>query len=231
MHENSVGKALIVDHDALARRVLADQVRLHEDLEPLEAGLGMEALELVEGVHVKITIIDVDLPDIDGRDLCRLMRRRGVKIPILLLSAHDADSDMILGLDKGASDYVVKPFHPGVLLARVRAQIRHFEQLDDAVFPIGPYVFQPSVKLLTNRTTEKKIRLTEREASILKSLYRMNGRTAPMERIMEEVWGQHADVSIHALETHVYRLRQKLEPDPGSLQLLLTEGNGYRLVR
>ncbi|MEM9443470.1 MAG: response regulator transcription factor [Pseudomonadota bacterium] len=221
----------MVDSNDAARHFLAGQVQLHEDLAVVEARHGKEALERVASVHIKAALIDVDLPDIDGRDLCRLMRRRGVKVPIILLSTHGADADIILGLDKGASDYVVKPFHLGVLLARMRAQIRQFEQLDDAVFPIGPYAFHPSVKILTDRATERKIRLTEREASILKSLYRMNGRIAPMERIMEDVWGQNADVSIHALETHIYRLRQKLEPDPNALQLLLTEGNGYRLVR
>ncbi|MEL6962791.1 MAG: response regulator transcription factor [Pseudomonadota bacterium] len=231
MRQDPLGKTLIVDGNDAARHFLAGQVQLHEDLAVVEARHGKEALERVASVHIKAALIDVDLPDIDGRDLCRLMRRRGVKVPIILLSTHDADADIILGLDKGASDYVVKPFHLGVLLARMRAQIRQFEQLDDAVFPIGPYAFHPSVKILTDRATERKIRLTEREASILKSLYRMNGRIAPMERIMEDVWGQNADVSIHALETHIYRLRQKLEPDPNALQLLLTEGNGYRLVR
>lgn len=231
MRQDPLGKTLIVDSNDAARHFLAGQVQLHEDLAVVEARHGKEALERVASLHIKAALIDVDLPDIDGRDLCRLMRRRGVKVPIILLSTQDADADIILGLDKGASDYVVKPFHLGVLLARVRAQIRQFEQLDDAVFPIGPYAFHPSVKILTDRATERKIRLTEREASILKSLYRMNGRIAPMERIMEEVWGQNADVSIHALETHIYRLRQKLEPDPSALQLLLTEGNGYRLVR
>ncbi len=231
MRQDPLGKTLIVDSNDAARHFLAGQVQLHEDLAVVEARHGKEALERVASVHIKAALIDVDLPDIDGRDLCRLMRRRGVKVPIILLSTHDADADIILGLDKGASDYVVKPFHLGVLLARMRAQIRQFEQLDDAVFPIGPYAFHPSVKILTDRATERKIRLTEREASILKSLYRMNGRIAPMERIMEDVWGQNADVSIHALETHIYRLRQKLEPDPNALQLLLTEGNGYRLVR
>lgn len=231
MRQAPLVKTLIVDNDDAAHQFLAGHVQMQEDLVVDEARHGKEALERVDSVHVKAALIGVDLPDIDDRDLCRLMRRRGVKVPIILPSVHNAAADVILGLEKGASDYIVKPFHLGVLLVRMRAQIRQFEQLDDAVFPIGSYAFRPSVKLLTNRATEKKIRLTEREASILMSLYRLNGRTAPTERIMEDVWGENADVSMHALETHIDRLRQKLEPNPGSLQLLLTEGDGYRLVR
>jgi len=224
-------KVLIVGKDASERHLIGDALMLQEDLIAIEADTSQAALSLLHEQSPKSVLIDTDLLDIDGRDLCRLMRRQGVKVPIILLSLQASDADIILGLDSGASDYIVKPIHNSVLCARLRAQHRHFEQLDDAVFPIGPYAFHPSVKILTDRATERKIRLTEREASILKSLYRMNGRIAPMERIMEDVWGQNADVSIHALETHIYRLRQKLEPDPNALQLLLTEGNGYRLVR
>jgi len=175
--------------------------------------------------------MDVGLPDTDGRDLCRLMRRQGVKTPVIMLTAHDSDADTILGLDSGANDYIPKPFRLGVLLARVRAQLRQFELSDDATFPIGPYAFRPSAKILTNSETDKKIHLTEKETAILKYLYRMGDRPVPRDVLLDEVWGYNAGVTTHTLETHIYRLRQKVEPDPTNAQILVTEPGGYRLVR
>ena len=121
--------------------------------------------------------------------LCRLMRRQGVKTPIIMLTAHDSDADTILGLDSGANDYIPKPFRLGVLLARVRAQLRQFELSDDAIFPIGPYAFRPSAKVLHNAETDRKIHLTEKETAILKYLYRMGDRPVPREVLLDEVWG------------------------------------------
>jgi DNA-binding response OmpR family regulator len=157
------------------------------------------------------------------------MRKSGVKVPIILLTAASTDSDTILGLESGANDYVSKPFNTGVLLARMRAQLRQFEQSEDAVFRIGPYVFQPSNKQLTDEERDgEKIRLTEKETDILKFLYRA---TEPVSRdvLLNEVWGYNAAVTTHTLETHIYRLRQKIERDPSNAGLLVTESGGYWL--
>jgi len=231
MQDGNEKKVLIVGRHAAERSFLKDALSLHEELIGIEAETGFSALELIEREEIKAMLIDVDLSDMDGQDLCRLMRRRDVKIPIILLSLHAADSDVILGLDSGASDYVTKPFRTDVLLARLRAQCRYFEQLDDAIFPIGPYAFRPSTKMLTDRKTAKKIRLTEREAAILKCLYRRDGRPAQLNTLLGEIWGRKAAVSPDALKTHIYRLRKKLEPDPNRVQLLVTAPDGYRLVR
>ena len=94
-----------------------------------------------------LIILDVGLPDMDGREVCRLMRKSGVKCPILMLTGHTTDADTILGLDAGANDYVAKPFKFAVLLARIRAQLRQHEQSEDAVFTIGPYSFRPAMKM------------------------------------------------------------------------------------
>jgi DNA-binding response OmpR family regulator len=118
-----------------------------------------------------LVILDVGLPDTDGRELCRRMRKQGVKCPILMLTGHDTDSDTILGLDAGANDYVTKPFKFPVLLARIRAHLRTHEQSEDAVFQLGPYTFKPAQKMLVDEK-DKKIRLTEKETNILKYLYR-----------------------------------------------------------
>jgi DNA-binding response OmpR family regulator len=165
----------------------------------------------------------------DGREVCRLMRKSGVRCPILMLTGHVSDSDTILGLDAGANDYIAKPFKFAVLLARVRAQLRTHEQSEDAVFTIGPYSFRPSLKTLTDQAG-KRVRLTEKETNILKYLYRAGEQVVTRDVLLQEVWGYNANVTTHTLETHIYRLRQKIEPDPGAAQLLVTESGGYRLA-
>ena len=223
-------RLLLVDDDASLRDMLGEQLQLHEEFTIQAAESGARALECVKGDYFDIIVLDVGLPDMDGREVCRLMRRSGVKAPIIMLTGADTDSDTILGLDAGANDYVTKPFRLGVLLARLRAHIRQHERSDDAVFTIGPYSFQPSAKLLVNFTTNKKIRLTDKETAILKYLYRTGGKVISRDVLLDEVWGYNAGVTTHTLETHVYRLRQKIEADPANARLLVTESGGYRLV-
>ena len=175
-------------------------------------------------------MLDVGLPDIDGREVCRLMRRAGVAAPIIMLTAADSEADTILGLDAGANDYIAKPFKIGVLFARIRAQLRQHEASEDAVFTIGPYTFRPSAKLLLNNANKRKIRLTEKETAILRYLYRAGNKPVSREVLLDEVWGYNAGITTHTLETHVYRLRQKIEINPAVAQILITEPGGYRLV-
>jgi DNA-binding response OmpR family regulator len=223
-------KILLVDDDPALRQSLAEQLRLHEEFEPGEAASGEQALDLVKKQYFDAVILDVGLPDMDGRELCRLMRRAGVRSPILMLTGADSDSDTILGLDSGANDYITKPFRLSVLLARLRAQLRQHEQSDDAVFSIGPYTFRPSAKLLVDASGRKKVRLTEKETAILKYLYRAGEKTIGRDTLLGEVWGYNAGVTTHTLETHIYRLRQKIEREPNKAEILVTEPGGYRLV-
>src|SRR3546814_3234532 len=161
-------KILLVDDDGALRSSLAEQLQLLEEFVTAEAETGAKALEAVGDGYFDCIILDVGLPDMDGRELCRLMRRNGVRSPIVMLTGADGDSDTILGLDSGANDYVTKPFRLGILLARIRAQLRQFEQSEDAVFTIGPYTFRPSAKLLLEEARNRKVRLTEKETAILK---------------------------------------------------------------
>ncbi|HIJ44483.1 MAG: response regulator transcription factor [Rhodospirillales bacterium] len=223
-------RILLVDDDEALLRTLSEQLQLHgEFTTTAAAGTGSEALKLAKSDYFDVIILDVGLPDIDGREVCRLMRRNGVKSPIIMLTSADTDSDTILGLDAGANDYVTKPFRMGVLLARLRAHIRQHERSDDAIFTIGPYTFQPSAKLLVDNETNKKVRLTDKETAILKYLYRSGDRVVGRDVLLDEVWGYNAGVTTHTLETHVYRLRQKIERDPSNARILLTEPGGYRL--
>jgi DNA-binding response OmpR family regulator len=222
---------LIVDDDNDLRSTLADQLAMDGEFAPTEAASIAEA-ELVmaarEGRFDAI-ILDLSLPDGDGRDLCAKFRRSGVKIPIIMLTGAGEEADVVKGLDSGANDYIGKPFRLAELLARIRAQLRTFENSEDAVFDIGPYVFRPSAKLLQEPARNRRIRLTEKEAAILKFLYRAGTKPVARQVLLNEVWGYNAAVTTHTLETHIYRLRQKIEPDPANARLLLTEGGGYRL--
>lgn len=222
-------KILLIDDDDDLREALGEQLIMTEDFDVFEGGSGAEAMEKVKDAIYDLVILDVGLPDTDGRELCRLMRKQGVKSPILMLTGHDTDADTILGLDAGANDYVSKPFKFPVLLARIRSQLRQHEQSEDAVFQLGPYTFKPAMKLLTTEE-DRKIRLTEKETNILKFLYRSTDGVVPRDTLLHEVWGYNAGVTTHTLETHIYRLRQKIEPDPSNARLLVTESGGYRLV-
>ena len=222
-------KILLVDDDDNLRRTLAEQLALDGEFETTEAATATEGLQKAKAGQFDVILLDVGLPDGDGRELCREMRRAQIAAPIIMLTAVDGEADTILGLDAGANDYVTKPFKFGVLLARIRAQLRSHEASEDAVFRIGPYEFRPAGKMLVDEAG-KKIRLTEKETNILKYLYRAGEKPVSREELLTEVWGYNAGVTTNTLETHVYRLRQKIEPDPGAAKILLTEAGGYRLA-
>jgi len=219
---------LIVDDDDDLREALAEQLELNGEFKVTQAPNGSEGIKLGKVINADLILLDVDLPDMDGREACRALRKSGISTPVIMLTGQDSDSDQILGLDAGANDYVTKPFRFAVLLARIRAQVRSHETSEDATFRIGPYEFKPAVKLLVDQAL-KKIRLTEKETNILKYLYRAGGKTISREELLTEVWGYNAGVTTHTLETHVYRLRQKIEPDPANARLLMTDAGGYRL--
>ena len=223
-------RILLVDDDDALRESLVEQLRLHEEFEAVPMGNGSDALEAVRAGHFDLILLDIGLPDFDGREVCRLLRRGGLRTPVIMLTGAESEADTILGLDSGANDYVVKPFHLGVLLARMRAQLRQHERSEDAVFNIGPFSFRPAAKVLQDDKANRKIRLTEKEAAILKFLYRAGEKVTSRDVLLNEVWGYNAGVTTHTLETHVYRLRQKIEHDPGKADILVTEPGGYRLV-
>ena len=222
---------LIVDDDQALRATLAEQLSVDGEFAAVEAASVKESEErlAVKDARFDAVILDVGLPDGDGRDYCARLRRNGLKVPIIMLTGSGEEGDVVRGLDSGANDYIAKPFKLAVLLARLRAQLRIFENSEDAVFVIGPYTFRPSAKLLQEPAKNRRIRLTEKEAAILKFLYRAGTRPVARQILLNEVWGYNAAVTTHTLETHIYRLRQKIEPDPTNARLLVTEGGGYRL--
>jgi Response regulators consisting of a CheY-like receiver domain and a winged-helix DNA-binding domain len=220
---------LLVDDDEDLRDTLVEQLALYEEFVILQEGTATKGLQTARGGQVDLLIMDVGLPDMDGREAVKLLRKGGFKAPIIMLTGQSTDSDTILGLEAGANDYVTKPFRFAVLLARIRAQLRQHEQSEDATFTIGPYTFKPSQKLLVDEKGGK-IRLTEKESAIIRYLYRADQKVVTRDVLLEEVWGYNSGVTTHTLETHVYRLRQKIEADPANAEILVTESGGYKIV-
>jgi len=220
---------LIVDDDADLRETLVEQLSLYEEFILRDEDNAAKGMQAVHAGDIDLLVMDVGLPDMDGREAVKMLRKGGFKAPIIMLTGHDTDSDTILGLEAGANDYVTKPFRFAVLLARIRAQLRQHEQSEDATFTVGPYTFKPSQKLMTDQKGGK-VRLTEKEASIIKYLYRAGEKVVTRDILLEEVWGYNSGVTTHTLETHVYRLRQKIERDPSRAEILVTESGGYKLV-
>ena len=226
---SNASRLLVVEDDRDLRETLVEQFALHPEFQVDTVESAKPALAHVREGRVDLAIMDVGLPDMDGRDAVKQMRQNGFRSPIIMLTAQGSDVDTVLGLDAGANDYVVKPFKCAVLLARIRAQLRQYEASEDAVFQIGRYTFRPGAKLLVCEKGSK-VKLTEKETAILRFLYRAGQKVVSRDILLQEVWGYNAAVTTHTLETHIYRLRQKIEQNPSSARILVTEPGGYKLL-
>ncbi|WP_375453369.1 response regulator transcription factor [uncultured Methylobacterium sp.] len=222
-------RLLICDDDAILRETLTEQLDLCEEFTVVAEVDAGGAIARVGQERIDLAVMDVGLPDMDGREAVRLMRRNGFKGPVIMLTAQDSEADTVEGLEAGANDYVTKPFKFAILLARIRAHLRSHEASEDAIFQIGPYTFRPGAKLLVGERGSK-LKLTEKETAILRFLYRAGRTVVARDTLLAEVWGYNAHVTTHTLETHIYRLRQKIEPNPGLAAILVTEGGGYKLL-
>jgi DNA-binding response OmpR family regulator len=220
---------LVIDDDPDLREALVEQFDAEDGFKGVGAANAAEGLAQAEAAKPAAIVLDVSLPDLDGIEVCAKLREQGVKAPIILLTgAAREEADQVNGLDAGANDYVLKPFKFSVLLARIRAHLRSHEASEDAVYRIGPYEFRPGMRVLVD-PAQKKTRLTDKEAAILRYLYRAGEKPVGREELLREVWGYNANVTTHTLETHIYRLRQKIEPDAQAPKILITESGGYRL--
>jgi len=222
---------LIVEDDATLRDALIDHLTTEGGFTAVGVGTLEEAgaLLFAKDKRFDAVILDIGLPDGSGVEFCTKLRQQGHTMPVIMLTGWDTEEDVVRGLGSGANDYIAKPFRSSELLARIRAQLRLFENSEDAVFDIGPYTFRPAAKQLLEPTRNSKIRLTDKETAILKFLYRAGPTAVQRKVLLNEVWGYNAGVTTHTLETHIYRLRQKMETMPGAPALLVTEGQGYRL--
>jgi DNA-binding response OmpR family regulator len=221
---------LIVEDDDALQQVLADQLALGGLFHPTGAATLAEASHHLAAPEARFDtiLLDITLPDGDGRDFCAQIRKQGHMMPIIMLTGAMAEEDIVSSLNAGANDYIVKPFRTNELLARMQAQLRRFDTSEDAVFTIGPYTFRPAAKLLIRIDTKQRIRLTSKEVDILKFFYRRANRIVSRQALMDEVWGYNAGVTSHTAETHIYRLRQKMEIDSTNCRLLITVPGGYQ---
>ncbi|MDB5590218.1 response regulator transcription factor [Enterovirga sp.] len=222
-------RLLVVEDDRDLRDTLIEQLAPSSEFEVVACETADEARAAIAAGRTDLVIMDVGLPDMDGRDAVKIIRKEGFRGPIIMLTAQSSDADVVTGLEAGANDYVAKPFKFAVLLARIRAQLRAHEASEDAVFTIGPYTFRPGAKILVS-DRGSKLKLTEKETAILRFLYRAGQTTVSRDVLLQEVWGYNAAVTTHTLETHVYRLRQKIESNPSAARILVTEPGGYKLM-
>ena len=222
---------LIVEDDETLREMLAEQLANDHGFAVVTAGTLNAAERAIndEGASFDAVILDLGMPDGNGRDYCVELRRQGHNMPVIMLTGSFSESDVVRGLESGANDYIAKPFRINELLARLRAQLREFENSEDATFAVGPYVLYPAKRLLQDASTHRRIRLTQKEVNIIKLLYRSEARTVDRQTLLHEVWGYNSSVTTHTLETHIYRLRRKIKSNPKKPALLVTQSGGYRL--
>lgn len=224
-------RLLLVDDNAVERAVMSDALTGLLGGSVREAGSIAAALDAAAAERFDAAILDVGLPDGDGRDLCATLRRRGHTMPIVIITGYGEEMDIVRGLDSGANDYVVKPFRPREIAARLRAQLRQHDISEHAEMRVGHQLFRPGDKTLSEPGHPRPVRLTEKEAAVLKYLYRADGHVVTREELLHHVWGYNAEAATHTVETHVYRLRRKVEPYAESPRVLLHERGGYRLLR
>jgi len=219
---------LIVEDDESLRETLGEHLADEHGFTIHTAATLHEADKAIndEDVRIDAIILDIGLPDGNGLDYCKELRKQGHKVPIIILTGSAGEDDVVQGLDFGANDYIIKPFRSNELAARIRAQLRSFDESENAVVSLGPFVFNPSKKLLQDPTKKAVIRLTDKENMVLKYLVRA-GSGVDRQTLLDEVWGYNAGVTTHTLETHIYRLRQKIEADPAHPRLVVTNNGGY----
>jgi len=188
---------------------------------------GEEALELFEVNNYDLILLDLNLPKIDGVEVCRQMRQSGSSTGILMLTARAGLDDRIKGLDYGADDYLVKPFHVPELLARVRAVLRREGELRHTLLKTGDLVLDPNVMKVYIR--DQHIALTSKEFSILEYLLRNIGRIVSQEELLEHVWNEDANLFTDAIKVHIMNLRKKLSIAGGEGYITTVKGRGYMI--
>jgi DNA-binding response OmpR family regulator len=222
---------LIVEDDRAQQEILIEFLSIDNEFAVHVAATLRDADALLgaEDARFDAVILGLEMANGKAHDYCARLRRLGHKMPIVIVADSGETIDIVRALDAGANDYLTRPLRLNELLARLRAQLRSFDNTEAAVLTIGQFTFRPSSKLLQDPARKRRFRLTEKETAILKFLYRAGAQPVARPVLLEKVWGYSPEVETHTLETHIYRLRQKLETNPSNSTLLISEAGGYRL--
>ena len=219
---------LTVEDNEHLLETLVEQLGLEEDLTVRGVITIEEGRQELAQLIPDILLLDVSLPDGDGRDFCRWIRAQGYSFPILMLTAQNGEMDTIDGLEAGANDYIAKPLRLRELIARIRVHLAQYQLRADARIAIGPFLFNPGNKTLSHQESGKMLNLTEKENAIIRYLASKNGKTVGKDELLKQVWGYNELITTHTLETHIYRLRQKMGY-VDEKQVLVTGRNGYSI--
>ena len=220
---------LFVSEALLLKELLLDQLQKQGEY-LLEESLSVtEAISLIVKEHFDCILIDSSLAYVSLSNLCKNIRQEGVRSPIILVAEELGEDVAIVALDAGANDYVLKPFKINVLVAKIRSNIRQFEQSEFAILRFGRFSFKPGDKILLNNSSKEEVRLTDKETAIIKLLYLSGGEVVTRATLLEEVWGYNTTLTTHTLETHIYRIRQKVGNASSGQDFIATEAEGYRM--
>lgn len=229
-------RILVVDDEASIRRILETRLSMI-GYEVVTAADGEEAIEIFHQTDPDLVVLDVMMPKLDGYGVCQELRKES-DIPIIMLTALGDVADRITGLELGADDYVVKPFSPKELEARIRSVLRRVDKEEVPGIPSSGVIQITSIRIDTNKRQvykgDERIRLTGMEFSLLELLVSRSGEPFSRSEILQEVWGytpeRHVDTRV--VDVHISRLRAKLEDDPSNPELILTaRGTGYLFQR
>jgi DNA-binding response OmpR family regulator len=225
-------KILIVDDDAMIRKAIHLALE-KEGYEVVEAETGGDALRRLEISKPDLILLDIMLPDVSGFDVCRDIRKAGLRIPIIILSAKTEEIDVVVGLEIGADDYITKPFRTRELLARVAAHLRKARQEEEAVNQ-GRLEFKDLVIDLNERRVfhdSSEVMLTHTEFDLLAFLASNAGKVLSREKILNHVWGYEYPIETRVIDVHIRNLRRKIEQDPSHpFFILAVPGIGYRFT-
>ncbi|MDC0580668.1 response regulator transcription factor [Amylibacter sp.] len=223
---SSSTKILLVNSDRDLSDALIYQLSLNNKYQIIETDED-NVFTQINNNSFNIVIINSQPSKLNGHSLTKKLRTGGFKNPIIMLITQSDASNVDNKLTIEANEHIIKPFKYPALLKSIESQLRQFGKSEDTQHNIGSYVFKPNSKVLESKN--KSIRLTEKENDILKFLYQNLETIVSREILLHEVWGYNSKVTTHTLETHIYRLRQKIEIDPANACFLITETGGYRL--
>ncbi len=223
------GKILVVEDELPIRKLIYFNLE-RSNFEVLEAGDGKTALQLAEDKNPSLVVLDVMLPDMDGFEICARLRERHPDLPIIILSARGQDMDKIMGLEIGADDYIVKPFNPLELAARIRSVLRRTSRNTSPVRPaaleLGPYLLEVKTQRLYK--SGRLVKLTAREFQLMKFFLQKRNEPVTRDELLDEVWGLNYFGDPKTVDVHIRRLREKIEDEPSSPLFLKTVwGYGY----